>query len=88
MKEEEVGTAFEKHCETNPVHEEVTQLFGKGWIRNDFLQSLQGQGTLTETPRAADSLAFRKLLFALISRNMASGSGGEKFERDQADATF
>ena len=74
------------------MHEEVTQRFGGGWIGTDFLQSLQGQGTLTVAPEAADSLAFRKLLFALktasIPRNMASSSGGGKFERDQADATF
>ena len=92
MKEEEVGTVSEKNCETNPVHEEVTQRFGGGWIGTDFLQSLQEQETLAVVGGVADSLAFKKLLFALktasIPRSMASSSGGGKFERDQADATF
>ena len=74
------------------MHEEVTQRLGGRRIGTDFLQSLEGQGSLTEVPGAADLLAFRKLLFALktasIPRNMASSSGGGKFERDQADATF
>ena len=47
------------------MHEEVTQRFGGGWIGTDFLQSLQGQGTLTGVPGAANSVAFRELLFAL-----------------------
>ena len=42
MKEDEDGTVSDKDCETNPVHEEVTQGFGGGWIRTDFLQSLEG----------------------------------------------
>jgi hypothetical protein len=48
--------------------------------------------TLAVVGGPANLHAFRKLLFALktasIPRNMASSSGGGKFERDQADATF
>jgi len=36
-KEGEEGTGSIKDSETNPVHEEVTQRFGGGWIGTDFL---------------------------------------------------
>ena len=42
MEEKKVGMISNKSWETNPVHEEVTQRFGGGWIGTDFLQSLQG----------------------------------------------
>ncbi len=35
MKEEQVGTVSNKDCETNPVHEEVTQRLGGGWTGTD-----------------------------------------------------
>ena len=89
MKEEEVGTVSYKPCETNLVHEEVTQRFGGGWIGNNFLER---QERLAVVRGAAGSLAFRRVLFALkassIPLNLASNYGGGKSERDQADATF
>ena len=70
--------------ETNPVHEEVTQRFGGGWIATEFLQSLHGQETLVVVRGAVGSLAFRKILLDLnassIPWNLASSYGGGKCE--------